>query len=106
MTDDEFDELCDRLIDKLGYDDPKAFIRELVERGRKHIEMTPAEMIALAGADISDIASQDGSGSITIPPDYPASREVIDAYAEGLRVDWRAGMRRALREWATEECVF
>jgi hypothetical protein len=104
MTDDEFDELCDRLVDKLGYDDPKAFIRELVERGRKHVEMTPAEMIALAGVDISEIAP--GGGDIVIPAGYPATHEVRDALIEGLRADWRAGMRRALREWEAEEYVF
>jgi hypothetical protein len=104
MTEDEFDELCDRLVDKLGYD-PKTFMRELVVRGAKCIEMTPAEMIALAGGDISEIAAEDGSGSVTIRPDDPAWREQTDAFLQGLRTDWRAGMDRALREWATEECV-
>ncbi len=59
-------------------------------------------MVALGGADISEIA--DG-GSVTIRPDDPARHEQKDAFLRGLRIDWRAGMDRALREWAAEEYV-
>src|SRR5262249_40986095 len=92
MTEDEFDDLADRLIDKLGCD-PRTFMRELVQRGRKQIRMTPAEMIAIGGADISEIAT--GGGNVTIHPGNPNTQEIKEALFAGMRLDWRAGMDRA-----------
>jgi len=103
MTEDEFDELADRLIDKLGYDDPDAFIRDLRERSRRHMRMTAAEVVAVGGADISEIAP--GGGEVVIPPNYGAYHEVRDALIRGLRIAPELAAYGALREWASEEHV-
>jgi hypothetical protein len=100
MTEDEFDELADRLSDKLGYD-PDTFIRELRVRGRQHMRMTAAEVIAVGGADISEVAP--GGGDVVIPAGYPASHEVRDALIQGIGIAHEAGCYEALREWAAEE---
>ena len=96
-------ELAHRLRRKLGYENPTPLMRELVLRGVEHLELMPAEAVALGGADISEIANE--GGSVTIRPDDPARGEQFDAYIAGLRTGWKSCMVRALRDWAAEEYV-